>query len=333
VNDLDLSIVIVSWNTCPLLRACLRSVHDNLGGLAAEVFVVDNASADGSAEMVAREFPDVQLIANDDNRGFAAANNQALPLTRGRYVLLLNPDTVVLGDVFEQTIGYAEEHCDVAVVGCRVMRSDTEHQRTCFRFPSLLNTILDGSGLTTLFPDSPIAGRSIYGGWSRDSERDVDVVSGMYMLVRRAALEAVGHLDEDFFVYGEETDWCRRFRDAGWRCVFAPVGRVLHVDGGRQSTNQVNIRMYVQLQKSLLIYHRKHSGPVRTALVRLLFTASMLARWGWWAGGSAIGAHPDAPARAARAAAAVRFHVRGEEPPTGRAYRTEHDTLGKPCAS
>ncbi|MCP3903382.1 MAG: glycosyltransferase family 2 protein [Planctomycetes bacterium] len=333
MKTIDLTIVIVSWNTCPLLRSCLRSVYERLGPLAAEVIVVDNASDDGSAEMVEREFPGVHLIANRDNRGFAAANNQALPIARGRYVLLLNPDTVVLDDVLKQTVRYADAHRDVAVVGCRVMRSDTEIQRTCFRFPSVLNTLLDGLGLTALCPGSSIAGRSAYGGWARDTERDVDVVSGMYMLVRREAIDAVGLLDEDFFVYGEETDWCRRFRNAGWRAVFIPAGRILHVDGGRQSTNQVSIRMFVQLQKSLLIYHRKHSGAVRATVVRLLLAASMLTRWAWWTVSAMVGGRPDADGRAARAKAALRFHLGSPGPAQDRSYRTSDDTLGKPCVS
>jgi GT2 family glycosyltransferase len=264
--------------------------------------------------MVAHEFPQVRLIDNDTNRGFAAANNQGLRIARGRHVLLLNPDTVIIGDVIAKTLAWSRAHPGAAVVGCQVMLTLADAQRTCFRFPSPLNTFLWVSGLSALFPRSRLAGRAAYGPWQRDDERDVDVVSGMFMLVRREAIEQVGLMDEQYFVFAEEADWCRRFRNAGWRCVFAPVGRILHVDGGNKSTDQAEARMYVQMQKSVLRFHRKHVGRTGWAVAKGLFLVSMTARAAWWRFGAACGFARVARRKARLAAAAARFHLTGKEP-------------------
>jgi GT2 family glycosyltransferase len=311
---LDLSVVIVSWNTRDVIRTCLESVFRNLGDLNAEVIVIDNGSSDHSAQMIAHEFPQVRLIDNDRNRGFAAANNQGLRIARGRHVLLLNPDTVIIGDVLQETLAWARAHPEAGIVGCQVMEGPTAVQRTCFRFPSPLNTFMWVTGLSGVFPRSRLAGRAAYGPWRRDGERDVDVVSGMFMLARRDAIDEVGPMDEKYFVFAEEADWCRRFRDAGWRCVFAPVGRILHVDGGSKSTEQADTRMYVQIQKSVLRFHRKHLGVPRWLAAKVLFTTSMVARAAWWHLWVALGAGAGPRRKARLSAAAARYHLTGREP-------------------
>ncbi len=313
-GSLDLSVVIVNWNTRHVVADCLDSVLANLHTMAAEVIVIDNASSDGSAEMVAREFPQVRLIANDANHGFAAANNQGMRVARGRFLLLLNPDTVVLPGALAQTLAYARRNPTAGVIGCQVMESPDTVQRTCFRFPSPLNTLLWATGATACFPRSPHARRATYGGWRREDERDVDVVSGMFMLVRREALDEVGPMDEDYFVYAEEADWCYRFRKAGWRCVFAPVGRILHVEGGGKSTEQASVKMYVEIQKGLLLFHRKHLGVVRWALTRCVLAVSMATRTLWWTVCAVVGIDTQAKHKAKLSAAAARFHWTGLEP-------------------
>ena len=313
-GTLDISIVIVNWNTRHVVQNCLESVFAHLGSLAAEVIVIDNASRDGSAEMIAERFTRAKLIVNSENQGFAKANNQGMRIARGRYVLLLNPDTVVLDDVFRKTIEYADHHPDAAVVGCQVMESSATIQRTCFRFPSPLHTLLWVSGVSAWYPKSRIAGHAAYGPWGRDSNRDVDVVSGMYMLVRREAIEHVGLMDEDYFVFAEEADWCYRFRQAGWRCVFAPVGRILHVDGGSKSTEQVSIPMYVEMQKNLLIFHRKHLGLLCWGATKFLFSVSMIVRMLWWSFWGLSRTGELSRHKALQSAAAARYHWTGVEP-------------------
>ncbi len=309
----DLSIVIVSWNTRDLLRDCLASIHDGLGPLAAETIVVDNASRDGTAAMCAEEFPEVRLIQAGENLGYACGNNLGLQAARGRFVLLLNPDTVILDDVLERALAWADARPDVGVVGCQVLQDESTVQRTCFRFPSPLNTLLWLTGLAGRFPLSRYAGRAAYGPWRRDSEREVDVVSGMFMLVRREAIDRVGLMDGGYFLFAEEADWCRRFWDAGWRCVFTPAaGRILHVDGGSKSTAQARVRMHVELQKSILRYHRKHRGPLAAASAKALFCAATALRAAWWR--FQVSRGRDVLPRFLESIAAARYHWLGEEP-------------------
>ena len=240
------SVIIVSWNTRDLLRECLKTVLRETQNLACEVLVVDNASEDGTVEMLAGEFPHVRVTANPSNRGFAAANNQALSVAQGRYCLLLNPDTLILDRAIERAVSFAEHHPQHAVVGCQVMEDENTIQRTCFSFPSAWGLLLDTVGLSAVLPRSRVFGRGKIGWWDRTTEREVDVVSGMFMLVRRDAIVQVGLMDEDYFVYAEETDWCFRFWRAGWRCVFTPQARIIHLDGGGKSTSQVSVKMFVQ---------------------------------------------------------------------------------------
>ena len=219
------SVIIVNWNTESYLRDCLQSVFEATSGIEFEVIVIDNASSDGSVAMVEKEFPQVRLVKNPDNRGFAAANNQGMAVSQGRYVLLLNSDTIVLGDVIGATVRFGDAHPDTAVVGCRVLNGDRSLQRTCFMYPSLLNMFLSSSFLYKVFPQSRFFGRERMTWWDRTDTRDVDVVTGCYMLVRQEAIDQVGRMDESFHMYGEETDWCCRFKKAGWRVVFCPGGR------------------------------------------------------------------------------------------------------------
>ena len=276
---MDVSIIIINWNTREVLRECLASVVSNLAGLSAEVFVVDNASTDGSCEMVAECFPDVQLIRNDSNRGFAAANNQAIRIAKGRYLLLLNSDTVVLGDVLQRSLQYMEKHSYVGVLGCRVLNGDGTTQLTCSRFPTIVNLLLLCSSLWKL-PWPRIFGRYQMRDWARDSERDVDTVTGCYMFARAKAVRDVGLLDESFFFYGEETDWCKRFWNAGWRLRFAPVGEITHY--GSLSSRRCNHRRDLMLTEGLLRYHRKHGGLVATTVAFAILAAFNVSRAIFW---------------------------------------------------
>ena len=252
-----LSIVIVNWNTKDMLCECLSSVQNGLDNTDAEVIVVDNASTDGSQQMVKQSFPDVLLIENQANRGFAAANNQGLPVASGRYILLLNSDTIVLGDVLQRSVEYMETHSDVGVMGCRVLNTDGTLQPTCSQFPSLLNLVLLTSGLWKL-PWFDFLDRYQMRRWQRTDERDVDVVSGCYMMVRADAIMEIGQLDEDFFFFGEETDWCRRFQSAGWQLRFAPVGEITHHGGG--SVRRLNYQRDLMLSSATVKLHLKHGG-------------------------------------------------------------------------
>ena len=276
------SIIVVNWNTRELLRGCLASVYEHTRVLSFEVIVIDNGSEDGSQEMVREEFGEVRLIANENNHGFAAANNQGMAAARGKYVLLLNSDTVVLDAAIEKTVAFAEAHPEAAVTGCRVLNEDRTLQQTCFMYPSLLNLILSSSYLYKLFPRSRFFGRERMTWWDRNDEREVEVVTGCYMLVRREAIDQIGTMDEQFFMYAEETDWCYRFAKAGWKCLFTPVAQIVHLGGG--SSRRVRPLMRMQLSGSTLLFFHKNKPRWQHGLACLLIAMFFLCRTPYWFG-------------------------------------------------
>lgn len=278
-EPVSVSVVIVNWNTREMTRDCLNSLFAGVGSLATEVIVIDNASTDGSAEMIEQEFPSVILIRNDDNLGFAKANNQGIEISRGWHVLLLNTDTLVHGDVLPASVAWLEAHPDVAAMGCRVLNTDGSVQRTCSMYPSVLNQLLQTSGLWKL-PYPQFLGRFQMVHWNRDSVREVEVISGCYLLVRRNIINEIGLLDEDFFFFGEETDWCKRMRDAGWRLMFAPVGEITH--HGSVSARKLDYRRDVLLTQAKVRLHLKHGGRTAAAavwMISVVFNASRAVLW------------------------------------------------------
>jgi N-acetylglucosaminyl-diphospho-decaprenol L-rhamnosyltransferase len=262
----DLSIVIVSWNVRDLLRRCLHSILDVSHSMHVEVVVVDNASTDGSSDMVQAEFPGVHIVANSENRGFPAANNQGLAVAQGRYVLLLNPDTEVVEDGLATLVAFADAHPDVGMVGPQLLYPDGSVQSSRRRFPTLATAVFESTWL------EPYALRRLLKRYyvldrPDDAVQDVDWVTGAAMMARREAVEQVGPLDEGFFMYSEELDWCRRFREAGWRVVYLPTARVIHHEG--KSSEQVVTARHIHFQTSKVRYFRKHHGRIAAEALRL----------------------------------------------------------------
>lgn len=263
----DLSIVIVSWNVCDLLRRCLCSIFSRVDdGLSCQVIVVDNGSSDGSAQMVAAEFPAVCLIANAENRGFTAGNNQGLAIASGRYVFLLNPDTEVVGDALATMVAFADAHPDVGVVGPQLRNPDGSVQSSRRRFPTLATAFFESTWLQPLAPRRLLE-RYYVLDQPDDAVLDVDWVDGAALLARRAAVDQVGPLDEDFFMYSEELDWCRRFRQAGWRVVYLPTAQIVHHRG--KSSDQAVAARHIHFQTSKVRYFRKHHGALAAECLRL----------------------------------------------------------------
>lgn len=282
---MDLSIVIVNWNTRDMLRDCLASVEAGLGDLRAEVWVVDNGSTDGSVQMMMAEFPNLRLIANPDNRGFAAANNQALARAVGRHVLLLNTDTLVHGSVLPDAVRWLDDQPGVAVLGPRILNRDGSVQGSATAFPSLYRLARQTLGLHKR--EAPNAGQT--------GQHRAEVISGCAMFVRRAAMAQVGLLDESFFFYGEETDWCRRFDRAGWGVVFVPLGDITHFGGG--SVRRLNHRRDLMLTEGTVRLHAKHFGRMGgLACFGLLALFNISRAVGW--GGLALLRRPQAAERA-----------------------------------
>jgi GT2 family glycosyltransferase len=262
----DVSVVVVSFNTRDLLRDCLTSLYAELQGISHEVFVVDNVSRDGSADMVAQEFSAVQLIRSNVNLGFAAGNNRAFPLATGRYIVLLNSDAFLRKDALRRSIDYMDADPQIGLGGARLVDADGSWQASARMFPSPLNDFLSLSGLAAKFPKSKFFGRQNRTWADQNQPIDTDWVPGAYSIIRRTTLEEVGYFDEQFFLYYEEVDLCRRMKRAGYRVRYWPDVVVVHL-GGESSKTLKSLRMSrsgAQLElwrmRSAFLYYRKHHG-------------------------------------------------------------------------
>ena len=272
----DLSVIIVSWNVCELLRRCLRSVFASTA-LSLEVIVVDNASHDGSAEMVREEFPQARLMVSRENLGFTKANNQALAVSRGRYLLLLNPDTEMVGPALPAMVNFMDGHSDVGALGPQLLNPDRSVQSSRRRFPNLATAFLESTVLQRWFPQNRVLRRYYVRDRADDEEQEVDWVVGACLLMRRRALEEVGFLDEDYFMYSEELDWCYRLKKSGWKVVYLPQAQVIHYEG--KSSEQVIPARHIHFQRSKVLFFRKHFGFWRAELLRLFLLLTYLYQW------------------------------------------------------
>jgi len=251
------------------------------GKLSWQLVVVDNASSDGTVQMLKQEHPQVELIANQGNLGFTVGNNQGMSLTDGRHVLLLNPDTEVVGDALGEMVSHMDEHPRVGALGPQLLYPDGTVQSSRRRFPGLDTAFLEGTFLQPWFPNSGILRRYYVLDRSDDETQEVDWLVGACLLMRRAALEEVGSLDERFFMYSEEMDWCYRAKARGWRVVYLPTARVIHHEG--KSSEQVVPARHIYFQSSKVRYFRKHHGAFQAQALRcflLLTYAYQVAREG-----------------------------------------------------
>jgi GT2 family glycosyltransferase len=255
-SETCLSVIVVNWNTHDLLAQCLESVYAHPPSDEFEVFVVDNASADGSAQMVRERFPSVRLIKNHENVGFARANNQAIRESRGRYLLLLNSDTSVQPGVLYSMVRFLEEHPQAGAVGPKLLNPDGSFQASCADFPTLLSELLLITGLAHLIvgPYAP-SPRPL----PHEAARPVDWVAGAALLIRRSAIDQIGLLDEGYFLYSEETDWCWRLWQGGWEVWYLPNVAITHCAGA--STRKRSATSYEQLYSSKVRFFANAYGP------------------------------------------------------------------------
>jgi N-acetylglucosaminyl-diphospho-decaprenol L-rhamnosyltransferase len=277
----DLSIIIVNWNTCDLLRSCLESVFSTVVGPRFEVLVVDNHSNDGSSDMVAKDFPRVHLLRNLANVGFARANNQAIAKCTGRSVLLLNSDAVLLPHTAELMLQVLDDRPGVGIVGAQLLNPDRTFQGSYADFPSITGELLLATKLFRLFYPAT------YPNYPREQsqvDRAVDWVSGACLMARRAAIDSAGGLDEDYFMYSEETDWCYRMQRKGWLVYYCAAACVLH--WGSQSSKRVPERRRGLVYRSKWLFMRKHRGALAaTAFGVALWVVSALKLCMWAARG------------------------------------------------
>jgi len=254
----DLSICLLTREARALLRDCLHSIAEHTRAITYEIIVVDNGSRDGTRDMLHAEFPHVRVIANEQNAGFTRASNQAIRASAGRYVLLLNNDTLILPDAFDRLVAFADAHPEIGVVSPQVLNRDGTLQKQCRRsFATPWDLFCYFSGLATLFPRSRWFGRYLMTYMPADATYPADAVSGSCMLIRRAVLDQIGLLDERFFAYQEDTDFCFRARQAGWQVYYFHEARIIHF-GGQGGSRVEPYRSIIEWHKSYFRYYRKN---------------------------------------------------------------------------
>lgn len=270
---MDLSIAIVNWNTCDLLEQCLASIYENVTKLEYEVIVVDNASQDGSVEMVRRRFPQVTLIENNENLGFVQANNQAMKRSIGDCLLLLNSDTLVLPSALEKMLNFMQTHPDVGALSCKLLdeKGVTDH------FPKTFPTLCSEASWL-LWLNGLFDHMTKYGFLDRYRVGEVDRIKGACMMVRREVIESVGLMEEQLFMFAEEDDWCFRIRKHGWKVYYLPDAEIIHYQGA--SVKQASQKMFLQLHKSKVAFFRKHYGPFSAVLLKIVYLAGYSLRLG-----------------------------------------------------
>jgi GT2 family glycosyltransferase len=257
----DLSVIIVNWNTKELLLNCIESFYLTVKGLSFEIFVVDNGSSDGSPDSVQGRFPEIGLIRNRRNLGFARANNEALRRSTGRYALLLNTDAILKEGAVEKLVEFMDRNPTVGVAGGQLINVDGSKQNSIDNFPSLAGEVLNKSLLRMLFPGRYPSKRVSY----RDPI-DVHSVIGACMIVRSRSIQEVGLLDEDYFFFLEETDWCYRMRRLRWRVCHVPQAEIVHLQG--RTANLVKDRAKIEYYRSLYLFFKKHRGVVESTMLR-----------------------------------------------------------------
>lgn len=261
-----LSVVIVTWNAKKYVRECLQSLAEQEQDLGLEIIVVDNASSDGTPELVAEQFPEVGLIRNSENLGFAKGNNVGMNLSHGEYIALINSDVNVQRDCLRKMADYLQQNPSVGMLGPRMLRPDGSVGRSYMRFPSLANWFCRALALDSLFRRRRWFGGFLMTDFDHRKTAEVDVLNGWFWMIRRSAWLQVGPLDEGFFMYGEDIDWCQRFHQAGWRVVYFPGAEALHYGGA--SSSVAPVRFSVEMQRANLRYYAK-SHPRR--MQRLAF--------------------------------------------------------------
>ena len=273
---IDVSVVIVNWNTKDLLHQTLQTLYKNTHGITFETIVVDNGSSNGSVDMVRKLWKQVKLIQLPENKGFTVANNEGFDKAKGRFILLLNSDTIVTPTTLPGMVRFLETHPDAGCVGCKHLNPDKTLQRSMDNFPSLLNDFLSYTELHRLQIFQPLLKKK-FAWWSDyDKVREVDWVNGSCMMVRKEVIKQVGGLDEAFFIYGEELDWCYRMKKCGWKVYFTPKATIIHIGG--QAMNRAADKRIVLKYKGQYRFYKKHYSIFQYISLRIIVTVIALVR-------------------------------------------------------
>lgn len=276
---MDLSIVIVNYNTKKLTLECISSIYTSNVTHTFDIFVVDNNSSDGSAEAIAAQFPDVKLIINKENVGFSRANNQAIQQATGRYILLLNSDTIVMNTTLSIMTEFMDANQDIGASGCEVLLPDGQLDKACHRgFPTPQASFYYMLGLSKKHPTSPKY-NSYHKSYLNMTEiHEIDCLVGAFMLVRKEAIDEVGMLDETFFMYGEDIDWCYRIKEAGWKISYNPTVSIIHYKGA--SSRKKPTKIVYEFHRAMYIFHKKHFANKYSFLINSLVYIGITAKLG-----------------------------------------------------
>ncbi len=270
-----LSIVIVNYNAGRYLENCLRSIYAETKRIPFDVWVVDNNSEDESVSMVRRSYPLVNLIENKDNPGFAKANNDAIDKCKGDYILLLNPDTLILENAVEKMVEFLDENPQTGVAGCKVLNKDRTLQLACRRsIPSPGVAFFRLTGLSKLFPNSKMMAEYNLTYLDPDKPHQVDAVSGAFLMIRRKVIDSIGTLDERFFMYGEELDWCLRTKKAGWKVMYYPDAEIGHYKGECSRSN--SRKAAFEFHRSMYLFYKKHFADDYNPIINMVIYAGIL---------------------------------------------------------
>ena len=275
---IDISFIIVSWDAKKHLLKCLESLALTERDYTSEIIVVDNASTDGSAQAVRESFPRVRLVENPQNAGFARANNFGIQMAHGRCLCLINSDVEVLDDCVFTLLRQMDAQPEIGMIGPLLLESDGRTQISCWGFPSIWNIFCRALALDRLFPNSGLFNGYQIRHSDSDAARNVDILGGAFWLTRREAVQEVGPLDEGFFMYGEDMDWCKRFWQKGWQIRFYPKARAIHY-GGASSAN-AHIRFFIEMQRANLQYWKKHHSGAAWLAIYFVYGLHHLVRIG-----------------------------------------------------
>lgn len=267
--NLDLSIIIVNYNTCQLTQDTIKSIYNSETHHAYEVILIDNHSSDNSVTTIRAAYPNITLIENQANTGFSKANNQGIRIAQGRYILLLNSDTLLEPDTLQTMIQFMDEHPQAGASGCKLVLADGTLDKACKRgFPTPSAAFYYITGLSRVFPDNPRFNQYQLGHLSDNEHHQVDSLVGAFMLVRRVTIDQVGMLDEDYYMYGEDVDWCYRMKEAGWEIHYYPKTKITHLKGA--SSRRKPMKIIYEFYRAMYLFHHKHYRKHYNGIVNVI---------------------------------------------------------------
>jgi len=257
MSKTTLAIIIVNYNAEKLLKNCIESIYNETHDITFDIWMVDNNSCDNSVAMIRENFPEINLLQNRDNIGFARANNMAILRAKTDYVLLLNPDTIICNKAIEKVVRYMDQKPEAGISGCKVLNEDRSIQLACRRsIPTPMVALFRLTGLSKLFPNSKLMAKYNLTYLDTDEPHEVDAVSGAFLMIRGKVIDNIGNLDDNFFMYGEELDWCLRAKKAGWAVMYYPYAEIIHYKGECSKSN--SRKATFEFYRSMYLFHKKH---------------------------------------------------------------------------